>query len=59
MILLDYNLSQLVEYFKDIPKYISPFSAITSENWNESIIQAINMDEKDVTLPMEKIMMGQ
>lgn len=44
---------------RDVPKYISPFSAITSENWNEAIIHAINMDEKDIYTPMEKIMMGQ
>lgn len=44
---------------KDVPKYISPFSAITSENWNEAIISAINMDNPDIYTPMEKIMMGQ
>lgn len=44
---------------RDVSKYISPFSAITGENWNESIIHAINMDEKEIYTPMEKIMMGQ
>lgn len=44
---------------KDVPKYISPFSAITSENWNEAIIGAINMGDKEIYTPMEKIMMGQ
>lgn len=44
---------------RDVPKYISPFTSITSENWNDAIIHAINMGEKDVYTPMEKIMMGQ
>lgn len=44
---------------KDVPKYISPFSAITSENWNEAIISSINMDDTNIYTPMEKIMMGQ
>lgn len=44
---------------RDVPKYISPFSAITSENWNEAIIHSINMGEKNIYTPMEKIMMGQ
>ena len=44
---------------RDVPKYISPFSAITSENWNDAIISSINMKDKEVYTPMEKIMMGQ
>jgi len=44
---------------KEVPKYVSPFTAITSENWNEAIISSINMDNKEIYTPMEKIMMGQ
>lgn len=44
---------------RDVPKYISAFSAITSENWNEAIISSITMNDKDIYSPMEKIMMGQ
>ena len=45
---------------RDVPKYISPFLAITSENWNEAIIHSINMDEKIVySIGKRKIMMGQ
>lgn len=44
---------------RDVPKYVSPFSAITSENWNEAIINSINMGEKDeISAPLEKIMMS-
>lgn len=41
---------------KDIPKFISPYSAITSENWDEAVVSAIeNKSTKDI--PMEKILM--
>lgn len=42
---------------KDIPKFISAYSAITSENWDEAVINAIeNKNTKDI--PMEKILMN-
>lgn len=41
---------------KDIPKFISPYSAITNENWDEAVVNAIeNKNERDI--PMEKILM--
>lgn len=41
---------------KDLPKYISAYSAITSENWDEAVVNAIeNKSTRDV--PMEKILM--
>ncbi len=41
---------------KDIPKYISAYSAIVSENWDEAVVNAIeNKSTKDI--PMEKILM--
>ena len=41
---------------KDIPKFISPYSAITSENWDEAVVNAIeNQTTRDI--PMEKILM--
>lgn len=41
---------------KDIPKFISPYSAITSENWDEAVVNAIeNKNTRDI--PMEKILM--
>lgn len=41
---------------KDIPRYISAYSAITSENWDEAVVNAIeNKSTKDI--PMEKILM--
>ena len=41
---------------RDIPKFISAYSAITSENWDEAVVNAIeNKSTKDI--PMEKILM--
>ena len=41
---------------RDIPKFISPYSAIVSENWDDAIVSAIeNKNTKDI--PMEKILM--
>lgn len=41
---------------KDIPKFISPYSAIVSENWDEAVVSAIeNKNTKDIA--MEKILM--
>lgn len=42
---------------KLVPKYISPYTAITSENWDESVRAAILMkDKEDAPLsPLEKV----
>lgn len=42
---------------KLVPKYISPYTAITSENWDESIRAAILMKDKDDAplSPLEKV----
>lgn len=41
---------------KDIPKFISAYSSITSENWDEAVVNAIeNKSTRDI--PMEKILM--
>ena len=43
---------------KDIPKYISPYVNLTSENWDDSLVQSIMMDKKKIkSSPLEKIMM--
>lgn len=43
---------------KDIAKLISPFTAITTENWDKAVISASIIDDKDIKdTPMEKIMM--
>lgn len=39
-----------------LPKYISPFVSITSENWNESIVGAI-MNDNHKDSPLEKVVM--
>lgn len=53
----DYNLVSI----KLLPKYNSPFSAIASENFDESLYASVLMsqgDEKDIKdSPLEKIMM--
>ena len=40
------------------PKYISPYTAITSENWDESVRAAILMKDKEDTplSPLEKVL---
>lgn len=44
---------------KEVSKLISPFTAITTENWDKAVINAAIIDEKDIKdTPMEKIMMG-
>ena len=41
---------------KEIPNFISPYSAITNENWDQAVVNAIeNKNERDI--PMEKILM--
>lgn len=48
----DYKLINI----RDIPKYVSSYSAITSENWDNAVANAIvNNSEHDI--PMEKILM--
>lgn len=42
---------------KDLPKYISPNSSISSENWDLGVIGAI-MNPTEVNSPMEKLLMG-
>lgn len=54
-----YRLSDMKESYtpvsiSEIPKYVSPYSAITSENWDESLANAIlNKNAKDT--PLEKL----
>jgi len=44
---------------KDVPDYISPFVSITSENFDDSLIQAILMDGKEVkSSPLERVLTG-
>lgn len=40
---------------KDCPKYISPYTAFTSENFNESMVLAI-MNDKPLDAPLEKLL---
>lgn len=43
---------------KEIPRLISPFTAVTGENWDESVIGACLIDPKEAkSTPMERIMM--
>ena len=39
---------------KEVPNQTSPYTAITSENWNESIISAI-MNKNTTPAPMETL----
>lgn len=40
---------------KTVPKYTSPYTAITSENWDEAVIASI-MNTNKVDVPLEKLM---
>ena len=40
---------------KDVPKYISPYQSLISENWDDAVIGAI-MNDNEIESPMEKIM---
>lgn len=42
---------------KDLPKYISPYAALTSENWDNGVVGAIT-NTNTVDSPMEKLLMG-
>lgn len=39
---------------REIPKRVSPFTAVTSENWDESIVNAV-INKKSKYSPMEKL----
>jgi hypothetical protein len=43
---------------KEVSKMVSPYSAITSENFDDSVVHAIMNDKKMVDSPLEKVMMG-
>ena len=45
---------------KEVSKVISPFTSIVTENWDEAVISAGLIEDKDIkNTPMEKIMMGE
>ena len=46
---------------KQIPKFISPFVALTSEGWDESLMAAIQMSAEGsgVASPIERVVTGQ
>lgn len=50
----DLNSYQMIGV-TDIPKVISPYTAITSENWDDSTVAAV-MNKKHKYSPLEKIM---
>lgn len=45
---------------KQIPKFTSPFSALTSENWDDSIMAAITMSQEgnNTISPLERVVTG-
>ena len=42
---------------KQVPKYVSPYVSITSENFDEALMGAMLTEGKDVYSPIEKIFM--
>lgn len=56
--------SSMIDYvpisIKEVSKVISPFTSIVTENWDEAVISAGLIEDKDIkNTPMEKIMMGE
>ena len=41
-----------------IPKYISPYTSVTSENADEAIANAIELKDKHINSPLEKVVMN-
>jgi hypothetical protein len=52
--MLDYKAISI----KEVPKYTSPYTAITSENADEAIAAAMTMTKSSGDSPLEKVMMG-
>lgn len=50
------NMYSLISV-KELPRHISAYTAITSENWDESIIAACS-DDSEIYTPLEKILMS-
>lgn len=52
------NIKDMTEYslinVKDIPKYVSPFTSITSENWDEAVMNA-TLNKNSNYSPLEKL----
>lgn len=42
---------------KDVPKLVSPFSSLTSENFDEAVVGAI-MNKNNESVPLERVLMG-
>ena len=44
----------------DIPKFVSPYASLTSQNWDESLMAAIQMSEdgNDKVSPLERVVTG-
>jgi hypothetical protein len=55
------DMKDMTEYtainIADVPKYVSPYEAITSQNWDDAVVFA-TLNDKESTSPMEKVLMG-
>lgn len=58
----DTDMSKMTEYqiinIADLPKYISPYSSITSENWESALVGAMT-NQDGTKSPLEKMLMEQ
>ena len=56
------NYKDMLDYkaisIKAVPKFTSPYTAITSENADEAIAAAMTMTKSSADSPLEKVMMG-
>jgi hypothetical protein len=42
---------------RQVPKFVSPYTAVTSENWDEAMVSAV-LNDKTADVPQEKIIMN-
>lgn len=55
----DYNSYRQISIV-DIPKFISPYTSLTSQNWDESLMAAVEMSKEgnNKVTPLEKVVTG-
>lgn len=43
----------------DVPKKVSPYVSLTSQNWDESVVGAISIGDKGMDSPLEPVLTGE
>ena len=53
------SLAYVTMPITDVPKKVSPYVSITSQNWDESVVGAITVGDKGMDSPLEPVLMGE